>query len=501
MKYFYVLLFLLLPPILLAQLTVVSTSPANNATNVPLTLTTSTVFNLPVDTMSIEYERNVFTNIDSIVSNTISPDKKTISAVVVLKPNKVYFSAIVGGRATTGEKLTSPYVLYFTTGSSFPTLSVSGIVTSSIPGVTPQNAIVGLSSTSLDNESPSFVSWANVNANGTFQIPYVSNGKYWLVAAKDVDGDGNINPEAGSDAVAFGDSILVNGSSITGIVLPLQQMKPKAFAEALSIADSMARKLPSDRVLKSIRTNRVDSAGRADKWDFVYTHSGNTGATEVSVSSVNSKINPITDMGYLSSLILTKPLANPATAAASTLVMTYVEAGGGRAFRMKSVPNNLVLQIEMVLGDLSYTDYVMMSPSPGTQYWGVTYRFGIEGPQMFTTYLEKKFLCNFSTGAVVKSTFVESPLQQVPAVTRLHQNYPNPFNPSTTITYDLARSSFVTVKVYDLLGREVAVLVRTEQDAGTQSVRFDGAQSANGIYYYVLELPDYREVRHMVLMK
>lgn len=502
MKYLSILLLTLLPPVLLAQLTVVSTSPANNATNVPLTTTMSVTFNVAVDSTSMGFQNNVFTNVDSVVSSSISADKKTYSAIVLLKASKVYFIAILGAKSTTGQVLPSPFVAYFTTESAFFGYNVSGIVTSSIVGVTPQNAIVGLSSRSLmGNDGPLFVSWTNANADGSFQIPYVSNGKYWLVAAKDVNGDGNLDPSSGIDAVAFGDSIIVNGSSMTGLVLPLQQMKSKTFAEAWSIGDSMARRLPSDRVLKSVQTNNTDTTGRSNSWNFTYTYNSNTMATEVNVGDMSSSLNPVTDSGYLSGLMYTNPLANPATAAASTLVMTYVEGEGGKAFRTQSVPNNFVLQIQMALGDLSYSNFGMMNPAPGTQYWGVSYRFGIESPHMFTTYLEKDFLCNFSTGVVVKATAVQSPLQQVPTVTGLHQNYPNPFNPSTTITYDLARSSFVTLKVYDLLGREVAVLVQGEQEAGTQSVRFDGVQNANGIYFYMLELPGYREVRRMVLLK
>ena len=501
MKYLSILLLTLLPPVLLAQLTVVSTSPANNATNVPLTTTMSVTFNVAVDSTSMDFQNNVFSNVDSVVSNSISPDKKTYSATVLLKASKVYFIAILGAKSVTGQVLASPFVAYFTTGSAFSGYNVSGIVTSSIVGVTPQNAIVGLSSTSLDNNSPSFVSWTNVNGDGSFQIPYVPNGKYWLVAAKDVNGDGNLDPSNGIDAVAFGDSININGSSMTGIVLRLQQMKPKTLAEAWPIADSMARNLPSDRVLKSVQTNNTDTTGRSNSWNFTYTYNSNTMATEVNVGDMSSSLNPITDSGHLSGLMYTNPLANPATAAASTLVMTYVEGEGGKAFRTQSVPNNFVLQIQMALGDLSYSNFGMMYPVAGTQYWGVAYRLGIEGSHTFTTYLEKDFLCNFSTGVVVKATSVQSPSQQVPMVTELHQNYPNPFNPSTTIMYDLAKSSFVTLKVYDILGRELTTLVQGEQEAGTHNVRFDGAQLSNGIYFYVLELPEYREVRHMVLMK
>ncbi|MCH7772421.1 MAG: T9SS type A sorting domain-containing protein, partial [Bacteroidetes bacterium] len=64
------------------------------------------------------------------------------------------------------------------------------------------------------------------------------------------------------------------------------------------------------------------------------------------------------------------------------------------------------------------------------------------------------------------------------------QNYPNPFNPSTVISWQLAAGSFVTLKVYDVLGNEVAVLVNEEMLAGEHEVKFNGSGLASGVYVY-----------------
>ena len=69
----------------------------------------------------------------------------------------------------------------------------------------------------------------------------------------------------------------------------------------------------------------------------------------------------------------------------------------------------------------------------------------------------------------------------------LHQNYPNPFNPTTTISYSLQTASRVTVKVYDILGREVAILANEMQNAGEYVVKFDGSRFASGMYFYRLD--------------
>jgi hypothetical protein len=73
---------------------------------------------------------------------------------------------------------------------------------------------------------------------------------------------------------------------------------------------------------------------------------------------------------------------------------------------------------------------------------------------------------------------------------QLFQNYPNPFNPVTTIRYTLPKSEFVTLKIYDILGREVAVLVNERQTAGSYSIRFDANQLSSGLYFYKITAGD-----------
>jgi len=83
----------------------------------------------------------------------------------------------------------------------------------------------------------------------------------------------------------------------------------------------------------------------------------------------------------------------------------------------------------------------------------------------------------------------------------LNQNYPNPFNPSTTITYELPKSSVVRLSVYDLLGREVSVLVNERRNAGSHEVNFDAAGLSSGTYIYRLQAGDFVQTRRLVLLK
>jgi hypothetical protein len=83
----------------------------------------------------------------------------------------------------------------------------------------------------------------------------------------------------------------------------------------------------------------------------------------------------------------------------------------------------------------------------------------------------------------------------------LSNNYPNPFNPTTTIEYSTPKLSFVTLKVFDVLGREVTTIVDEEKNTGTYKVEFDGTSHGSGIYFYQLKAGDYIEAKKMILVK
>ncbi|PIO49161.1 MAG: alkaline phosphatase [[Chlorobium] sp. 445] len=96
---------------------------------------------------------------------------------------------------------------------------------------------------------------------------------------------------------------------------------------------------------------------------------------------------------------------------------------------------------------------------------------------------------------------VEQLAEVMPKGFALEQNYPNPFNPTTTIRYSLPQAAQVSLKVYDILGREVAQLVNMRQAAGVYVAQFNAANLPSGMYFYRLEAGSYRETRKMMLVK
>jgi unsaturated rhamnogalacturonyl hydrolase len=99
------------------------------------------------------------------------------------------------------------------------------------------------------------------------------------------------------------------------------------------------------------------------------------------------------------------------------------------------------------------------------------------------------------------TSIFEQPLVNQPNEFQLLQNYPNPFNPSTTIAFDLAKSGPVTLKVYDAMGREVAMLIDKNLSAGKYRYKLNASKYASGLYYYRLTAGNWSKTRKMLLIK
>ena len=89
----------------------------------------------------------------------------------------------------------------------------------------------------------------------------------------------------------------------------------------------------------------------------------------------------------------------------------------------------------------------------------------------------------------------------VPKKFELSQNYPNPFNPSTVINFQVPAAGKVTLKVFNILGKEVATLLNKEMNAGSHSVKFNASNLTSGLYFYTLTSGNYTSTKKMVLIK
>ncbi len=129
-------------------------------------------------------------------------------------------------------------------------------------------------------------------------------------------------------------------------------------------------------------------------------------------------------------------------------------------------------------------------------YYSYTDNLQLSGAnQIYYRLKQIDFDGTFSYSDVVNITY------DVPAEFVLGQNFPNPFNPSTRIYYTVPNESFVTIKVYDFLGREVTTLVNETKSTGSYEFLFDAASLPSGVYFYTLQTENFLNTKKMILLK
>ena len=168
-----------------------------------------------------------------------------------------------------------------------------------------------------------------------------------------------------------------------------------------------------------------------------------------------------------------------------------VSEATGYRFQLNSAPN---FAANRMLIDTDTITTNSFSPPPlqpnKSHYWQVySLTEEYQGPKSEF----RRFVTPDVTG--VNST------DMLPTEFVLHQNYPNPFNPVTTIYCDLPEQGFVSLIIYDFLGREVATLANEEQIAGSYNIDFDGTELSSGVYYYSLKSGSFKKTLKMLLIK
>ena len=122
---------------------------------------------------------------------------------------------------------------------------------------------------------------------------------------------------------------------------------------------------------------------------------------------------------------------------------------------------------------------------------------------MFTTAggLAANYIAKYACSPRPTSISEETINRTIPDRYQLEQNYPNPFNPTSTIRYNIASAGFVKISVYDILGREIRVLVNEEKGPGHYEVQFDAGNLSSGVYFYTIRTRDYSQSKKMILLK
>ncbi len=155
----------------------------------------------------------------------------------------------------------------------------------------------------------------------------------------------------------------------------------------------------------------------------------------------------------------------------------------------------------------SFVDSISDIETNGYRKIGISYK-----PNVATTDSLSTLTLTYSDGVVIKTVIVNLKASSTPTSVKetpiiqprryyLEQNYPNPFNPSTEIRFTIPVSGFTTLKIYNVLGKEVSVLVNEKKEAGSYQLQFDSKNLPSGMYFYTLSNGNVTETRKMILMK
>ncbi|MHA2030610.1 MAG: Ser-Thr-rich GPI-anchored membrane family protein [Candidatus Kariarchaeaceae archaeon] len=194
--------------------------------------------------------------------------------------------------------------------------------------------------------------------------------------------------------------------------------------------------------------------------------------------------------------------------------ITITSPNGGETWHIDStqvitwndnLPGNVRIEL-FEEDDLSVPFHLIASsiPSNGSFIWNISPLVQLATPyRIKITLLADNDIFDFSDSSftLVNVTNIDRDDQITSDSYQLIQNYPNPFNPSTLITYHIPEGGFVTLKVYDVIGKEVANLVSENKGQGSYSVTFNASELPSGIYVYQLKVNSFIETKKMILMK
>lgn len=184
----------------------------------------------------------------------------------------------------------------------------------------------------------------------------------------------------------------------------------------------------------------------------------------------------------------------------------YRSIDSGYTWTQTSINNELIYSLAVQGSNVfagSETNGVYFSSNDGLNWAQVNDGLGNIG--VFSLYIFNNYIyAGASVNGVYRrqlSELVNVEKTEIPSKFSLNQNYPNPFNPVTKINYSIPKKGFVTLKIYNILGKEIKTLVNEVKSAGSYEVNFDATGYSSGVYFYRIETNGYSDTKSMMLLK
>lgn len=503
-----------------APFTIDSTFPTSKATNVDLNVTVSFTFDqaiplhLTIDDLDeyIDVSPRADIRIHDVYFST---DRRSIEYNVTHEPDVDYNWTVTGP-----HPIDRFHLLSYTTASSYAQGRVSGNV--SHPGL---SNLIGFEygyvflvpDSTLDfwDETPRLAGISTIELEGgTYDITGVRPGTYYaysLITSDPEDSESmdayfgfyDANGDSRPDPIVVGDTPI---GSIHFMLTSINDWFPSSHSHAkMTEIRELVIDVTPNAGLKSIvgfqmLQNGDVPDGSSHFWTYMWHDNTAVKSVVAMMSGEIVEVEEIDDesIGELASL--------PESMISSSIAVKAVMESGAAAFLERMPDDAMIIVMQMAGVDISQYGYE--GTIPNEPFWFINIVSVYASAQGSVTEVYFALVHALSGDVLEKTpTSIEKPDQRddVPASITLNQNVPNPFNPSTVIGFTVGTQDLASVQtrlsVYDLLGREVAVLVDGVMPAGEHRVSFDASGLSSGVYLYRLQSGSMVETRRMTLVK
>jgi len=199
---------------------------------------------------------------------------------------------------------------------------------------------------------------------------------------------------------------------------------------------------------------------------------------------------PLADFISVSTPILTSPV-NGAIGVSTNSTLNWNASSGAISYRLQLSTNSGFSPLLIDSSGITGTSYSVSGLAKNASYYWRVSAANAGGTSSYSS------MSNFTTG----TTSVDQVSSKVPTTYDLAQNFPNPFNPNTTIQFSLPKATHVSLKIYNNIGQEVALLVSQHLSAGIYTAELNAVSLPSGVYYYRLQAGSFTETKKLVLLR
>jgi hypothetical protein len=236
--------------------------------------------------------------------------------------------------------------------------------------------------------------------------------------------------------------------------------------------DSLAVTFAADAKLASVSCYEMDTTGKSSVWFYVYLSADSLKEYRFLAQNNQVTFDNSEEMRVGIGVLIESWID-------SDSALSVAERGGGSDIREMFPFCGIAASIVMPIAPPFYC------------LWRVDYKL---------SGIVRTILVNAASGEVVTSIPTGDD-RDLPIQYCLQQNFPNPFNPSTTISYSIPRKSFVSLKIFDVVGREIESIVNEDKNPGEYNIRYNASRLSSGIYFLRLEAGNFVNVKRCVIIK